>query len=92
MCENLNKIIKINASPTLKVILYIPANIIKISKIKFPKRVSNKLTKTPGIINMISHNTTNKLIKPTIKFTFFFSKKLILYIIQVKYSKTYYIL
>ncbi len=86
MCENRNKIIMMNASPTPNVILYIPANIVKIIKIKFPKRVSNKLTKMPGIVNMTSHNTINKLIKPTIKFTFifFFSKKLILYIIQVK--------
>jgi hypothetical protein len=35
---------------------------------------------------MTSHNTTNKLIKPTIKFTFTFfcPKKFIIYIIQVK--------
>jgi hypothetical protein len=33
---------------------------------------------------MTSHKTINKLIRPTIKFTFFLSKKLILYIIRVK--------
>ncbi len=87
MCEKRNKIINMKASPTPNVILYIPANIVKIIKIKLPKRVSNKLTKIPGIVNMISHNTTNKLINPTIKFTFIFfcPKKLILYNIQVKY-------
>ena len=87
MCEKRNKIINITARPMPNVMLYIPANIVKIIKIKLPKRVSNKLTKIPGIVNMISHNTTNKLIKPTIKFTFIFfcPKKLILYIIQVKY-------
>ncbi len=86
MCEKRNKIIKMKASPTPNVLLFIPANTIKLIKIKLPKRVSNKLTKMPGIVNMTNHNTTNKLIKPTIKFTFIFFvfKKLILYIIQVK--------
>jgi hypothetical protein len=86
MCEKRNKIINMKARPTPSVILYIPANTTKTSKNKLPKRVSNKLTKIPGIVNMISHNTTNKLINPTIKFTFIFlfSKKFILYIIQVK--------
>lgn len=86
MCEKRNKIINMTARPKPNVMLFIPANIIKIIKIKLPKRVSNKLTKIPGIINITNHNTTNKLIKPTIKFTFilFCPKKLILYIIQVK--------
>jgi hypothetical protein len=84
MWANLNKIIKTMASPAPKVILYIPANIIKTIINKFPKRVSNKVTNKPGIVNMTSHKTINKLIKPTIKFTFFLSKKFILYIIRVK--------
>jgi hypothetical protein len=36
-----------------------------------PKGVSNKLTKRSGTANMTSHNTTNKLNKPTIRFRFF---------------------
>lgn len=77
------------ARPTAKLVLYIAANTIKIKRIKFPKLVSNKLTKIPGIVYMINHKITNKVIKPTTKFTFSLENKLlkeeaILYIIFVK--------
>lgn len=57
--------------PTAKFILYIAARNRKANKIKFPKPVSNKLTKRLGTANIITHNTINNVIKPTTKLRFF---------------------
>ena len=40
-------------------------------RIKFPKPVSNKVTKRFGIANITTHNTSNNVIKPTTKLRFF---------------------
>ena len=59
------------------------------TRIKFPKIVSNKLTKRLGIANMIIHKTSNNVIKPTTKLRFFLEKiplneKFIVYNILLK--------
>ncbi len=70
-CENRNKIRKTNPNPTAKLILYIAAKKINAIRIKFPKTVSNKLTKRFGMANITTHNTINNVIKPTTKLRFF---------------------
>lgn len=71
------------ARPAPKFILYITAKTIRPIKIKFPKMVSNRFTKSPGIANIITHKTTNNVINPTTRFKFlrekiFPSEKLII--------------
>jgi hypothetical protein len=75
MCEKRNKIIKTIARPTPITMLCIDARTINAIKIIFPKRVSNKLTKILGTANITSHNVTNKVKRPTIKFCVFLSFK-----------------
>lgn len=50
--------------------LFIAARKIKATKIKFPKIVSNKLTKRLGTANITIHKTINNVIKPTTKLRF----------------------
>ena len=71
MCENRYKIRKTIPNPTAKLILYIAAKKINAMRIKFPKPVSNKVTKRFGIANITTHNTSNNVIKPTTKLRFF---------------------
>jgi hypothetical protein len=71
ICEKRYKIRKTIDNPTARLILYIAAKKINEIRIKFPKPVSNKLTNKFGIANITTHNTTNKVIKPTIKLRFF---------------------
>ena len=82
MCEKRNRITNMIARPTPIIMLCIPAKTINAIKIKFPKGVSNKLTKSSGTANMTNHKATNKLKRPTIKFRVLgsFKEKLILYI------------
>ncbi len=70
ICEKRHKIINTIASPSAKFMLYNPAMKINAIKTKFPKFVSNKLTNNPGTANIITHNTTNSVIKPATKFIF----------------------
>ena len=70
ICENLHKTINTIASPTAKLILYMDARKINAIRIKFPKLVSNKLTKRPGTANITIHKTINNVINPTTKLTF----------------------
>jgi hypothetical protein len=58
-------------NPTAKLILYIAAKKINAIRIKFPKPVSNKLTKRLGIANITTHNTINNVINPTTRLIFF---------------------
>ena len=44
--------------------------------IKFPKRVSNKLTKRLGTANITTHKTTSNAINPTTKLRFFLENML----------------
>ena len=67
-CANRNKITKTIARPTPIGTLCILANMIKTIKTILPKAVSNKLTNNSGTANITSHNATNKLKRPTIKF------------------------
>ena len=71
ICEKRHKTINTIESPTAKLRLYMPARKIKAIRIKFPKTVSNKLTKRLGIANIITHKTINIVIKPTTKLRFF---------------------
>jgi len=59
------------ASPIDKLVLYIATKIIKIMRIKFPKMVSNKLTKSVGTKNKINHTQINNVNNPTKKFKLF---------------------
>ena len=70
MREKRYKIINTIARPTAKFMLYIAAKKMKAIRIKFPKTVSNKLTNRLGTANMITHKTTNNVIKPTTRFRF----------------------
>lgn len=56
------------ARPMAKTLLYIAAKIMKPIRIRLPRVVSNKLTNRLGTANITIHNTTNKVIRPTIKF------------------------
>jgi len=71
ICENLYKIRKTIENPIAKFILYIAAKKMNAIRIRFPKSVSNKLTKRLGIANITTHKRINNVIKPTTKFTFF---------------------
>ena len=71
ICENLNKTRKTAARPIAKFILYIAAKKMKAIRIKFPKPVSNKLTKRLGTANITIHNTISNVINPTTKLMFF---------------------
>jgi len=75
ICEKRHKTINTIDSPTAKLILYIPVRKIKVIKVKFPKRVSNILTKKLGKANIIIHKTINNAIKPTTKLIFFLENK-----------------
>ena len=75
ICEKRHKTINTIASPTAKLILYIPARKIKAIRIKFPKTVSNKLTKSPGTANITIHKIINNVINPTTKLRFFLENK-----------------
>jgi hypothetical protein len=75
ICEKRHKTIKTIARPTAKLTLYMPARKIKAIRIKFPKTVSNKLTKRLGIANITIHKTSNNVIKPTTKLRFFLENK-----------------
>lgn len=70
MCEKRHKIIITIERPTAKLILYIAARNIKAIRIRFPKPVSNKLTKSPGTANITIHKIINNVIKPTTKLRF----------------------
>ena len=70
ICEKRHKIIITIESPTAKLILYIAERKIKEIRIKFPKVVSNKLTKSPGTANITIHKTINNVINPTTKLRF----------------------
>ena len=71
ICENLNKTRKTVARPIAKFILYIAAKKMKAIRIKFPKPVSNKLTKRLGTANITTHKTISNVINPTTKLMFF---------------------
>jgi hypothetical protein len=75
ICEKRHKTINTIARPTAKLTLYMPARKIKAIRIKFPKTVSNKLTKRLGIANITIHKTSNNVIKPTTKLRFFLENK-----------------
>lgn len=70
ICEKRHKTIITIARPTARLILYMAARKIKAIRIRFPKSVSNKLTKSPGTANITIHKTINNVINPTIKFRF----------------------
>lgn len=70
ICENLYKIKNTIDRPTAKLILYIAAKNINAIRIKFPKPVSNKLTKRPGIANITTHKTISSVINPITKLRF----------------------
>lgn len=76
MCEKRHKTINTIARPAAKLTLYIPARKIKEIRIKFPKRVSNKLTKRLGTANITIHNNINNVNKPTTKLRFLRENKL----------------
>ena len=57
-------------SPTAKFVLYIAARKIKTISIKFPKSVSNKVTKSPGTANITIHKIINMVINPITKLRF----------------------
>ena len=59
------------ASPIDKQGLYIATKIIKIIRIKFPKKVLNKVTKSVGTKNKINHTHINNVNNPTKKFKLF---------------------
>ena len=89
ICENLHNTINTNERPTARFILYMAARKINATKIRFPKIVSNKVTKSPGTANITIHNTTNNVINPTTRLIFLRENMLsndkpILYIILVK--------
>lgn len=89
MCENLYKTKNTIPRPIAKLILYIAAKNIKAIRIKFPKPVSNKLTKRLGTANMIIHMNISNVSNPTTKFKFFLEKTFsnerdILYYINLK--------
>lgn len=65
-------------NPTAKLTLYTAAKKINAIKNRLPKSVSNKLKNKLGIANIITHNTTNKVIKPTTKLAFFFENTLVI--------------
>lgn len=71
ICEKRHKTINTTERPNAKLTLYIPARKIKEIRIKFPKTVSNKLTKRLGTANMTIHKTINNVINPTTKLRFF---------------------
>ena len=75
ICEKRHKTINTIASPTAKLTLYMPARKIKAIRIKFPKTVSNKLTKRLGTANITIHKTINNVINPTTKLRFFLENK-----------------
>ena len=54
-------------SPIDKLALYIATKIMKTIRIKFPKNVLNKLTKSVGIKNKTNHNPINNVNTPTKK-------------------------
>ena len=70
ICEKRHKIIIIITSPTDKLILYMAARKIMAIRIRFPKSVSNKLTKRPGTANITIHKIINNVIKPITKLRF----------------------
>jgi len=70
ICENRHRIIITIERPIAKLILYIAARKIKAIRIRFPKPVSNKLTKNPGIANITTHKIINNVINPTTKLRF----------------------
>ena len=55
-------------SPIDTLVLYIATKIMKIIRIKFPKNVLNKLTKSVGIKNKTNHKQINNVNNPTKKF------------------------
>ena len=59
------------ASPIDTLVLYIATKIMKIIRIKFPKTVLNKVTKSVGTKNKINHTHINNVNNPTKKFKFF---------------------
>ena len=59
------------ASPIDTLVLYIATKIMKIIRIKFPKNVLNKLTKSVGIKNKTNHNPIKNVNIPTKKSKFF---------------------
>ena len=75
ICEKRHKTINTIASPTAKLTLYMPERKIKAIRIKFPKTVSNKLTKSPGTANITIHKIINNVINPTTKLRFFLENK-----------------
>ena len=58
-------------SPIDKFLLYIESKIMKTMRIKFPKMVLNKLTKSVGTKNKINHMQINNVNNPTKKFKLF---------------------
>ncbi len=56
------------ASPIDILVLYIATKIIRIRRIKFPKPVLNKLTKSVGTKNKTNHKQINNVNNPTKKF------------------------
>ena len=63
------------ANPIDKLVLYIATKIIKTIRIKFPKIVLNKLTKSMGIKNKTNHNPINNVNIPTKKLIFFLANR-----------------
>jgi hypothetical protein len=59
--------ISIMASPIDILVLYIATKIIRIRRIKFPKPVLNKLTKSVGTKNKTNHKQINNVNNPTKK-------------------------
>lgn len=55
------------ASPIDILVLYIATKIIRIRRIKFPKPVLNKLTKSVGTKNKTNHKQINNVNNPTKK-------------------------
>ena len=70
ICEKRHKTIITIARPTDKLILYMAARRIMAIRIRFPKNVSNKLTKSPGTANIKTHKKINNVINPTTKLIF----------------------
>ena len=54
-------------SPIDKFVLYMPTKIMKTMRIKFPKNVLNKVTKSVGIKNKTNHKQINNVNNPTKK-------------------------
>ena len=62
-------------SPIDTLVLYIATKIMKIIRIKFPKNVLNKLTKSVGIKNKTNHKQINNVNNPIKKFILFLENK-----------------